>query len=302
MLPAPRVCSHSRQPRCRPAGTLSGAQGLGRGLLFVSDEALRQGQNEGIAAIQQELERYGTDEDRELLDYVLNMEAGSLSIPFQDGMMLDRDTDGALFPERQVLDRATGKSRGMRLADFVDHPKARIAQLSDAHVLVLRLYTTAVFRSINSPLRDHDRIKRGEAHRLPVTVAVLNDAIRLLRQVEWHESAGSMKQTYLFRGMRDISLPEKFVKEGGTEFAPMSTTSNLEIAMEYSASSRAVLLRLRTDNFLKRGADVSWLSAFPAESEFLYPPLTFLKPHGEPERITIGECNYWVLDVTPEFA
>ena len=41
----------------------------------------------------------------------------------------------------------------------------------------------------------------------------------------------------------------------------------LQVAMEYSASSSAVLLRLRTDNFLKRGADVSWLSAFPAEAE-----------------------------------
>ena len=29
---------------------------------------------------------------------------------------------------------------------------------------------------------------------------------------------------------------------------------------------------------LSMGSDISWLSAFPNEKEFLYPPLTFLRP------------------------
>ena len=69
---------------------------------------------------------------------------------------------------------------------------------------------------------------------------VLDDGIRLLRQVEWHEKkSGSMQRTDLYRGMRNVQIPERFVNEGGTEFAPMSTTSNLEVAMECSASSSA---------------------------------------------------------------
>ena len=35
-----------------------------------------------------------------------------------------------------------GVVRGMRLADFVAHPSARHADLTEAHVVALRLYTT----------------------------------------------------------------------------------------------------------------------------------------------------------------
>ena len=34
---------------------------------------------------------------------------------------------------------------------------------------------------------------------------------------------------------------------------------------------------------MERGAPLQWLSAFPGESEFLYPPLTYLKPTGVEE-------------------
>ena len=47
----------------------------------------------------------------------------------------------------------------------------------------------------------------------------------------------------------------------------MSTTYDLKIALKYSASYSAVLLRLRTSNFLMRGADITYLSAFPGERE-----------------------------------
>ncbi len=37
----------------------------------------------------------------------------------------------------------------------------------------LRLYTTSAFQQINNPLRDQERISRGEAHPLPVTVMLI---------------------------------------------------------------------------------------------------------------------------------
>ena len=37
-----------------------------------------------------------------------------------------------------------------------------------------------------------------------------------------------------WRGMRNRKVPEEFLERGGTELAPMSTTSNLVIAMQYS--------------------------------------------------------------------
>jgi len=69
--------------------------------------------------------------------------------------------------------------------------------------------------------------------------------------------------------------------KGGTELAPMSTTSSLKIAMQYSASEQALLFRLHTKNFMMRGPEISFLSAFPGEQEFLFPPLTYLEPMSE---------------------
>ena len=66
-------------------------------------------------------------------------------------------------------------------------------------------------------------------------------------------------------------MPEEFLKKGGTELAPMSTTSDLKVAVQYSQGVNAVLLRLRTDSFINRGPDISFLSAFPGESEYLFP-------------------------------
>ena len=37
--------------------------------------------------------------------------------------------------------------------------------------------------------------------------------------------------------------------------------------MEYSSSKNALILRLNTSSFMERGADISFLSAFPTEKE-----------------------------------
>ena len=50
----------------------------------------------------------------------------------------------------------------------------------------------------------------------------------------------------------------------------MSTTTSLEVAVDYAASSgsgSALLLRLTTTSFMQRGADLAYLSAFPSEAE-----------------------------------
>ena len=77
--------------------------------------------------------------------------------------------------------------------------------------------------------------------------------------------------------MRNMTMPEEFLRQGGSEFAPMSTTKKLEVALEYASSAQSVLLKLRTKGFMQRGADLGYLSCFPGEEEVLYPPLTFLR-------------------------
>ena len=145
-----------------------------------------------------------------------------------------------------------------------------------------------------------ERFRRGKPHPMPVTVALLRDALGKLRAVEAdRSSSAAMRRVSLYRGMKDVTAPADFMEQGGTELAPMSTTSDLSVAMRYSASVRAVLLRLITDSFYGRGPDISFLSAFPGEAEYLFPPLTYLQPTGHVETVVVEGLAYEVVDVRP---
>ena len=307
--------------------------------LLVPEGRLHRGLAEGTAAIAREVAALGTPAACECLEYVLHAEAGSSDLTYQDGLKRDCDEDGNVLECRTIRlaaeytvvaeERARGSDtaaattiqqsfrrrrgqivngvlprrpsrRGMRLADFVNHPSARLARLTEAQVVALRLYTTAAFSAINDPMRDQDRYERGEPHPLPMTVANLGEALRKLRAVEADLHAGTaMQRLCLYRGMKNVTAPAEFMARGGTELAPMSTTSDLEVAMRYSASRRAVLLRLITESFYERGPDISFASAFPAEAEFLFPPLTYLQPTGHVEVVLIEGLQYEVVDVRP---
>ena len=78
----------------------------------------------------------------------------------------------------------------------------------------------------------------------------------------------------------------------------MSTTTSLEVALKYASSRKSILLKLETKNYLDRGADLTYLSAFPGEKEFLYAPLSFLESDGEPLVIDTDEGEFTVLRMT----
>ena len=107
------------------------------------------------------------------------------------------------------------------------------------------------------------------------------------------------------------------------------------VAARRSAGLR-VLCVWQVDNFMQYGADLQWLSAFPAEAEVLYPPLTvsasqalcshsacpearparppatqsgmcgcsaqYLQPTGRVQLVTAGENSFKVIEVTPNIA
>ena len=102
----------------------------------------------------------------------------------------------------------------MTLADFVAAPNSREAELEEAHVLALRLYTTRAFLLINNPLRDLGRHERGEAHPLPVTVAFLAEAIRRLRAVG-AKMANARSPVVLYRGLKNSTAPPRVLQGGG---------------------------------------------------------------------------------------
>ena len=245
---------------------------------------------------------------------------------------------------------------------------SQAAKLKKEHVVALRLYTTAAFQVINEPLRELGRSADEPPHRLPVTVAILKEAIEKLRAVnappdqrdrsatrvdhcsrkhdlatdaaskstsqhwgaiqKWtkhqtmaaqllHQdpesclshapsavslSSPSSPRTLvpdLWRGMHGVAVDEgsDFIKQGGTDYAPMSTSTSIKVALSYSKlhepGAAPVLLRLRnrgwrpddpSSGWMSHGVDLSFLSCFPAEEERVYPPLTYIKPINEQGR------------------
>lgn len=133
---------------------ITSALGVHR-FLGVEDATLYRGLSEGVPAIEREFEAHGTADDLECLEYVLRQASGSNQRVWANG----------------VLDE--GREAGLLLHDFVQHPAAKQANLTVAHVLALRLYSTAAYRSLNAPLRDGTRTG---PHPFAVTIAFINEA------------------------------------------------------------------------------------------------------------------------------
>jgi hypothetical protein len=86
-------------------------------------------------------------------------------------------------------DRKDAFGDGMKLNDFMAHDYSRAADLKPPHVLGLRLYTTAAFRSLVNPLRDSGRTS---AHPFPHTIHFINEAVRKLRAVDIKKVRGAL--------------------------------------------------------------------------------------------------------------
>ena len=82
----------------------------------------------------------------------------------------------------------------------------------------------------------------------------------------------------------------------------MSTTTSISVATLYGASKETLLFKLQVSNPIMSGARLGWLSAFPAEAEVLFPPLTYLQPTGLQQRVVIGGVTITVIEVTPNLA
>ena len=79
----------------------------------------------------------------------------------------------------------------------------------------------------------------------------------------------------------------------------MSTTSDLKVACQYANSGMPLILKIATSGFINRGADLAWCSAFPNESEYVFPPLTYLEPTGRKEEVEVNDQLISVVEVVP---
>ncbi len=164
-------------------------------ILNVSEEGVFSSSRENVAAIEKEVKALGDKKVLEQLEYILHRPASVKS--FSNGL---RDKG----------------HEGMRLQDFVRHEHAVTAGLTEAEVVSLRLYTTSAFQQINNPMRDQERISRGEAHPLPVTVMHIAKGIKKLRAFEANVAA-TTEVMVSWRGMKNVTTTDIFAKMGGTE-------------------------------------------------------------------------------------
>ena len=105
----------------------------------------------------------------------------------------------------------------------------------------------------------------------------------------------------LYRGFKDMRIIDNFKLSGGTELAPMSTTTDLGVAVAYALSQHSLVMKLRTRSFMQRGGDIAFLSAFPGEKEILFAPLTYLRPTGRSMNVAFPEhhVTFTVVEVEP---
>lgn len=190
------------------------------------------------------------------------------------------ETTGEKHYQNGIRDHGRGS---MTLSNFMENPKAKAAGLSEAELVAMRLYTTIAFLFMNKPLRDEERYGREEPCPLPVTTYFALSGIKKLRAL--HVESG---ESVLWRGMRNLEVADRFMQQGGTELAFMSTTRDFNIAIRYCLSQQSLIFKIVSDGFMTMGADVQWLSAFPSEAEILFPPLTFLKPTGRKQVVALS--------------
>ena len=226
------------------AAGLPAYMGVDESTVFVQDR---------VGAILAEFEMHGSEEDKRNARTLLNGTYVNPPDPKKPGEV---------------------PARCKSLDELMNSPEVATAGLGKHHVYALRLYTTSSYKCINSPMRTQPPTR---PHPFAVTTYFISDAIKKLRCVAGEQADANSTKTF-WRGLKDMTLSMAFLKQGGTECACMSTSSSMDVAVEFSESDCPLIFKFQTNSFMSQGADISFLSVYPEEKEVLYPPLTYLRP------------------------
>ncbi len=101
--------------------------------------------------------------------------------------------------------------------------------------------------------------------------------------------------------MANRDLDEVFKKGGGTEMAVMSTTFDKDVALNYASSEHPLVFHFQTVG-LTRGVDITFLSLYPKEVQFVYPPLTFLSVVDKPKTEATRIGNVKIVELIPQMS
>jgi hypothetical protein len=247
----------------------------------IDNQKVGEIMQQGLAAIRFEFEAHGTTEEVALMNYVLDEKAVEIKEDVSYGTAV-RDKGN------------TGKG----LAEFVGLPDAVQAKLEAPHVAALRLYTSQAYPRINNPLREG--CSKDRPHPFAATTLFLDQALKKLRANNARgEGEEQQVRKVFWRGMKDLELTDEFRRHGGTELGCMSTSKSMETVAGYANSTKPLVFRVVSDDFMSCGADIRQFSLYPEEAEVLYPPLTYLKVV---KTTPIKNSTGIVVDVEPTFA
>jgi len=175
------------------------------------------------------------------------------------------------------------------LNDFWLTDPAQEAKLTKAEVAALRLYTGPAYKPINAALRQQN------VEPWATTIACCYTAVLKLSFLSTPKRVyRGVKESQGFKLHEEFLNPKPGGFAGGTELAFMSTTADPEVAVFYAGSGPGSVFMIDY-TIASRAADISFLSQFPHEKEFLFPPNTMLQCT---EHVTRGDKRLVVVAPT----
>ncbi len=128
----------------------------------------------------------------------------------------------------------------------------------------LRFYSSPSFPAVTIPLRDP---ARSTKHPLAAITYCIFTGIKKQLTLGTEDEEAAVEEKNFWRGFSDLEISESFQKLGGTEYAPMSTSTDPAVAVGYavrkSQTDGALLMRIVTKNNLERGIVVFFCSPCP---------------------------------------
>jgi hypothetical protein len=223
-------------------------------------------------AMTKEIQTHGSEEDQANWKYIVDGRA-QVDIPAH----AQRDIEKGYYHGGPLrMEDYDANHHGWTLQQFTDLPESKLAQLERHHVAALRLYTTSTYRLLNNPLR-----ARRLPHPLAVVCHFLDEALNKLKGVRAQlDERLFNSEIILWRGMAGVELEKEFLDDlrdkSGTELAPMSTTSDKDVAEKYSGGAGPSIVFKFKARAMQQGVCIQYLSVYPKEVEYLYPPGTLL--------------------------
>jgi len=157
------------------------------------------------------------------------------------------------------------------------------AKLREEEIIAIVLYTGPMFDIYNSILRQNksfDSLKEGD-NLFSTTIFVLVSAVQKVARFTRIPLG-----TLFYRGLSGCDLPDVFFQNdnygcsGYAEWAFLSTTADRNVALGYSGVRakrvKATLMVIEASS-IDRGADISELSQYTHEKEYLYLPCSFIQ-------------------------